>query len=567
MSGMNFMKKISLGIILLGLVVELQAATPPAAASKPNVIIILADDLGYSDLGCYGGEIQTPNLDRMAAEGLRFTAFHNTSRCCPSRAALLTGLYPHQAGIGHMTIREGDFPGYQGQLRTNTPTIAEVLRAAGYQTGMAGKWHLSRTVEQPRHLKNLNNQIIRSSFADLDSYPINRGFEHYFGIIWGVANYFDPFSLVDGTTAVKSVSKDFYLTDAIADHAVEYLQGFKQSNKPFFLYVAFTSPHWPLQARPEDLAKYKDTYKTGWDAMRAARYQRQVAMGMFQPDHAVLTPRAKLEEPWTGVSNKDWQASRMTAHAAMVDRMDQDIGKIFATLRANGQWDNTVILFLSDNGASPEAIAAGGFDRPTETRKGQHLMYIKELEKKGISPGPRTTAGTIGPMWANAANTPFRYWKTQTYEGGICTPLIAHWPAAIKQQGEFRHEPGHIIDLMATILDVTGASFPKEFNGQPTVPPQGRSLVPVFAGQPVQRAGLFWEHEGNLAVQIGDWKAVKSLAGSNRWELYNLKDDRTEMRNLASKETQKLKELIEAWEAWAKNSDVLPAPKKTKNKT
>jgi arylsulfatase len=326
-----------------------------------------------------------------------------------------------------------------------------------------------------------------------------------------VANYFDPFSLVDGTNAVASVPKGFYLTDAIAEHATACLQDFKRADKPFFLYVAFTSPHWPIQSRPEELAKYKDTYKMGWDAMRAARYRRQVVMGLFQPDQAVLTPRARLEAPWSGVTDKDWQASRMKAHAAMVDRMDQDIGKILAALRENGQLDNTLLFFLSDNGASPEEPRSGGFDRPTETRDGRHNMYGAELERKGVAPGPETTAGSIGPMWANAANTPFRYWKAETYEGGICTPLIVHWPAAIKAHGEFRRQPGHIIDLMATILDVTATPFPKEFHGHPTIPPQGRSLRLAFEDRPLQRDGLFWEclirfcpnwtHQDSLGVQ------------------------------------------------------------------
>ncbi len=556
---MAFKLKQSISVFILLLLLPLMAFAEPHAF-KPNVIIILADDLGFSDLGCYGGEVHTPNLDRLASEGLRFTDFHNTSRCCPSRAALLTGLYPHQAGVGHMTFRDGNLPGYQGQLHPDVPTLAEVLKAAGYQTGMAGKWHLSRTDELPGHLKNLNNQVLRKTFADLSSYPVNRGFDHYYGIIWGVANYFDPFSLVDGTNAVASVPNDFYLTDAIADHATAYLQVFKQSDKPFFLYVAFTSPHWPIQARPEELAKYKDTYSIGWDAIRAARYKRQVAMGMFKTDKAILTPRALVEAPWSGVADKDWQASRMTAHAAMVDRMDQDIGRILANLRENGQLDNSLIFFLSDNGASPEVPESGGFDRPTETRDGRHIMYFKELEKEGIAPGPETTAGSIGPMWANAANTPFRYWKAETYEGGICTPLIVHWPAGIKALGDFRREPGHIIDLMATILDVTATPFPKEFHGHATIPLQGRSLRPVFADHPIQRDGLFWEHEGNMAVQIGEWKAVNSLAGGGHWELYDLSQDRTEMADLSARKPLKLNELISAWEAWAKRSDVLPAP-------
>ena len=515
---------------------------------------------GFSDTGCYGGEIETPNLNHLAAEGLRFTDFHNTARCCPSRASLLTGLYPHQAGVGRMTFRADDLPGYQGQLRQDTPTIAEVLKAAGYQTAMAGKWHISLTEEGPNHLKYLNNQLIRKTFADVNSYPIHRGFEHYFGIIWGVANYFDPFSLVNGEEAVQSVPKDFYLTDAIADHAIEYLRDFKQSPKPFFMYVAFTSPHWPLHARPEEIAKYKDTYQAGWDAIRETRYKRQVEMGLFNPDKAVLTPRAELERPWSSVEHKDFMASLMTAHAAMVDRMDQNIGRILETLRANGQMDNTLIFFLSDNGASPEVPGSGGFDRSTETRDGRHIMYRREMERKNIPAGPQTTYASIGPMWANAANTPFRYWKAQTYEGGICTPLIVHWPAVIHGHGEFRREPGHVIDLMATILDVTHSPFPNTFDNRPTTPPEGRSLLPAFADNPIGRDALFWEHEGNLAVRVGNWKAVNSMAGGGRWEIYNLNEDRTEMRDLSVREPLRLSSLISTWESWAKRADVVPAP-------
>ena len=268
-------------------------AAPPL---RPNILILLADDLGFSDVGSFGGEIHTPNLDRLAAEGLRFTGFHNTARCCPSRAALLTGLYPQQAGVGRMTF-DDHLPGYRGELSSHTPTIAEVLRPAGYQTAMSGKWHVSRTIEGPDQLKNLSNQIIRPIFADLPSYPLNRGFDRYFGIIWGVANYFDPFSLVEGTTAVRSVPPRFYLTDAIADHAIEDLEVFRRSEAPFLLFVAFTSPHWPIQAFPEDIRKYRDAYRIGWDRVREERYRRQIKMGLFQPDSAALSPRADRERP------------------------------------------------------------------------------------------------------------------------------------------------------------------------------------------------------------------------------------------------------------------------------
>jgi arylsulfatase A-like enzyme len=551
--------KLLTAMLSLGLITAGVAAPANKSATRPNILVILADDLGFSDLGCFGGEIQTPNLDRLAAEGLRFTNFHNTTRCCPSRASLLTGLYPHQAGIGRMTSNN-NLPGYQGQIRADTPTIAEVLKATGYHTAMAGKWHVSLTDTPPGHMKNLNNQVVRDTFAEVASYPINRGFESYYGIIWGVADYFDPFSLVDGASAVRAVPKDFYLTDAIADHVIVDLENFHASAQPFFIYAAFTAPHWPLQARPEDIAKYRDTYLSGWDALRQARYERQLKLGLFQADTATLSPRADAERPWASVSDKAWESAAMAVHAAMVDRMDQQIGRILAKLKELGQLDNTLIIFLSDNGASPEEPKQPGFDRPSETRDGRPIRYGAAMRKQNILPGPDDTFASIGPMWANAANTPFRYWKAETYEGGVATPLIIHWPAGLKAHGEINREPGHIIDLLPTALEVSGAKFPAQFAGHAPRPPEGVSLVPTFTGQPLPREALFWEHEGNFSVQMGEWKAVNSVAGGGRWELYDLAKDRTETRDLAVVEPFRLSRMIAAWQTWAERTDVLPAP-------
>ena len=535
------------------------------AQRRPNIVLILADDLGYSDLGCYGGEIHTPNLDHLAADGLRYTRFYNTGRCCPTRASLLTGLYPHQAGIGAMTFDRG-LPGYRGQLRKDTPTIAEVLRGAGYRTAMSGKWHVSLTRELPDHLRHLNNQEIAETFADPSSYPAQRGFERYFGCIWGVVNYFDPFSLVDGMQSVRSVPKDFYMTDALTDRALKDVDEFSRDpQKPFFLYLAYTAPHWPLHARPEDLAKYKETYQVGWDAIRAARYRRQAELGLLDPKTAELSPRNQKERRWEDNPDRTFDAATFATHAAMVDRMDQNIGRLVERLKAQGQLDNTLLFFLSDNGASPESYPEGGFDRPTETRDGRKILHPGVLRKSGVLPGPETTFGTIGPVWASVANTPLRLWKAQTAEGGICTPLIVHWPAHIPEKGKFRGQPGHVIDFMATAVAVSGAQFPAEFGGGKTTPPEGRSLLPSFSGQTTRETPLFFEHEGNMAMIDGDWKAVNTRGLTGKWELYHLSTDRTEMHDVADQEPERLQAMLAKWKTWADRTLVKPAPQPFRN--
>lgn len=533
--------------------------TPVMKDKRPNIIVILADDLGYSDLGCYGGEIQTPNIDYLAKNGIRFTQFYNTSRCCPTRASLLTGLYNHDAGIGEMTDDRNE-PGYRGHITTSAVTLAEVLKTAGYHTGMTGKWHVSNTVVQgtkEAQMDWLNHKTHYPAFSPLDQYPTARGFEKYFGNIWGVVDFFDPFSLVSGTTPVKEVPKNYYHTDAINDTAVAYIKEFSKDDKPFFLYVAQTAPHWPLMALPEDIAKYKDTYKPGWEAIRKARYQRMVQMGLIDSSKARLSPRWHEELSWENNPTKEWDAMAMAVHAAMIDRMDQGIGRIIETLRQTKQLDNTIILFLSDNGASAEDAAryGPGFDRPGETRDGRKIAYPVNKE---VMPGPQTVFASIGQRWSNVANTPYRYWKSESYEGGIHTPLVAFWPKGITaKKGSTTSQVAHVMDFMATFTELAQAKYPSAYNGNTIIPAQGISLAPVFKGK--QRQGhqaLFNEHYGARYVRTEEWKMV----GRNKenWHLYRIQDDETELNDLSAQYPRKVQELDSLWNIWAKSNHVLP---------
>ncbi len=548
--------------VLFGLSLLTPSAVTAEESPRPNIIVIMLDDMGWSDLGCYGGEVQTPNIDRLAAGGLRFSNFYNTSRCCPTRAALLTGLYPHQAGVGQMTFDRNQ-PGYRGQLSRNAVTVAEVLRPAGYRTAMVGKWHLSLTGTMPggEQLKWLNHQAHpQRPFSDPATYPVGRGFEEHYGVIWGVVDYFDPFSLVHNTTPVASVPKDYYATDAFTDHAIEYVQKYSQDGDPFFLYLAYTAPHWPLHALPEDIEKYADTYKVGWDAIRRARYRRMVEMGLIDADEAVLSTRHEKERRWEDEPHQAWEARTMAVHAAMIDRVDQGVGRLVTKLRQLSLLDDTLIFVLADNGASPERPRSPGFDRNGQTRDGRQVHYYGPGKNKDILPGEQTTYAGIGPMWANAANTPFRYWKKEQFEGGVCTPLIVHWPKGVTVDGgSITHQPGHVIDLMATCVDLAGADYPRQFNGHEITPREGKSLAPIFRGQtrPGHEA-IYFEHYGARGIRRGDWK-LAALAGK-RWELHNLAQDRTETNDLAGKHPEKVAELSALWEAWARRASVFPLP-------
>lgn len=534
-------------------------------APKPNIVLIMADDLGYSDLGCYGGEISTPNLDYLAAGGLRFSRFYNTSRCCPSRAALLTGMYNHNAGIGEMTT-DRQLPGYRGALGKDVVTIAEVLKEAGYRTAMTGKWHVSNTIEAPTpeaQLDWLNHKTERPLFSPVEQYPVNRGFEKFFGTLWGVIDFFDPFSLVNGTVPVKTVPAGYYHTDAISDSASNYVREFSKGNQPFFIYIAHNAPHWPLQARPEDIEKYKDTYKAGWDAIRKARYERMVRSGLIDPKKAALSPRIKNDLQWENNPDKEWDARAMAVHAAMVDRMDHGIGKVIATLKETGELENTLIIFLSDNGASPEDCSryGKGFDRPGETRDGRMIVYP---QNKKVMPGPQTTFASIGERWANVANTPYQYAKMESFEGGVRTPMIAFWPAGIKNKGGISPQPGHVMDFMATFLELSGAAYPSVYKGNRILPLQGSSLAPAFKGK--RSAGheyFFNEHFNARYVRSAEWKLV-SLTRDSTWRLYRIQDDETELNDLAAKFPEVVKTLGAKWHQWALENRVLPKPGKKK---
>jgi len=504
------------------------AAAVVFADDRPNIIIVMADDMGYSDLGCYGGEIETPNLDRLAANGLRFTQFYNTARCCPTRAALLTGLYQHQAGIGHMT---GDFgvPSYQGYLNDRCLTIAEALKPAGYRCLMTGKWHVG---SKPGH------------------WPLDRGFDRYFGTPSGGGVYFKDtlkirtnvfFTL--GNERIETPD-DLYVTETFTDYAIQFIKEAAGGKEPFFLYLAHIAPHWPLQARPAEIEKYKGRYDGGWDEIRRQRYERQLQMGLV-PETFEVSPRdpeAKSWESLTAAERNDL-SHRMSVYAAQVDTIDRNIGRLIETLEAQHLLDNTLLMFLSDNGCSAEG-GPGGFSRG----------------EKGAPIGTATSYASVGLEWANVSDTPFRQFKMNTHEGGISTPLIVHWPAKVKRRGEFEQQVGHVIDLLPTCLDVAGATYPAERKGKPTIPPAGTSLLPAFLGGLSQSRTLFWEHQGNKAVRSGDWKLVSDHQGN--WELYNLQQDRTELHDLAAGEPQRANQLRDAWENWAEESGVQPWPVK-----
>ena len=508
---------------------------------RPNILIIMADDLGYSDLGCYGGEIQTNNLDGLARKGIRFTQFYNAARCCPSRASLLTGKYAHQVGL--------DLNGQT--LDKNAATIAEVLKLSGYQTGMTGKWHLSETRALNNHedqLRWLSNQEQGRNFAPLDTYPCRRGFDEHFSVIWGVVNFFDPFSLVHNEKIITEIPDDFYITDYINDKSVELIDRFAKNKEPFFLYVSHTAPHWPLHAMPEDIAKYKGMYNGGWDKLREDRYNRLVELGLFSRENAPLANNESGQK-WSDWPHKQWEAQHMEAHAAMVDRMDQGIGRIFRKLEETGEIDNTFIIFLSDNGASPERGYPPGFDRPEQMRNGEEIQYITN-SRDSIRPGSQCTWGYLGIHWAGALNSPFRYWKMQSYEGGICTPLIVHWPAGLKgKENTINHGVGHVIDILPTCLELAGAEYPLQINGFETTPPIGKSLMPVIRKElTATNDTLFWEHEGGKAFRNGDWKIA--ALNNRKWELFNLASDRTETTNLAEKYPERLNDMIRHWQTF-----------------
>ncbi len=512
------------------------------AASPPNFILIVADDLGFSDPGYMGGEIRTPHLDALAADGVRFTRVYNAARCCPTRAALLTGLHPHQTGIGWMTTaseespRSEEPPAYQGWLNHRCVTIAEVLREGGYATFMAGKWHLGK--------------------HDPALWPLQRGFERFYGCLDGALRYFypehprgitldnEPVDRPESTT-----DREFYTTDAFTDWAIRFLRDEASgARRPFFLYLAYTAPHWPLQAFEDDIANYRDTYRVGWDRIREERWRRQRALGLWPPG-VRLPPRPSEIPAWDSLDaeQQDEMALKMAVYAAMVDRMDWNIGRLVACLREIGVFENTVIMFMSDNGACAEGgmLGRGEFRDPARRN--------------------REGANAYGEAWAWACNTPLRLYKHYLHEGGAASPFFLHWPAGIRPRADWCREPASVLDILPTLLDLAGVSYPRERDGVPLPSPDGVSLKPCLEGRPLPRAvPIAFEHEGNAALYDGEWKLVgRDLVGpaslaSDRWELYRMSEDPTETRDLARAEPARLQTMQAAWMAWARRVGVWP---------
>ncbi|MCE7063904.1 arylsulfatase [Dyadobacter sp. CY326] len=515
-----------LSLLVNCLLIGFPAVYAQTAKQEPNIIIILADDLGFSDLGAFGSEIKTPNLDRLAKDGIKLTSFYNSGRCCPSRAALLTGLYPHQAGIGDMVQDKGS-PAYQGYLSENSATIAQLLKTKGYNTIVSGKWHVG---------------LVPSALAH------NRGFDKSFTMLNNGSSYFNSEPIYnDGRTVtfllngqkIERQDTSQYLTQTITDFAVKSLDEVKNSEKPFFLYVTYTAPHWPIQALPEDIAKYKGKYLKGWDELRKQRFARQKELGIIDKDWQLSPPYsgAKDWEKLTAAARENWDL-RMAIYAAMIDRMDQGIGEILTKLKDIKQDKNTLVIFVSDNGGSGDTV--------------KDWDYVTQ---KNGTPGTVASIDSYYPEWGNASNTPFSLFKKNTHEGGIASPFIAWFPGQIKG-GSSSNEVGHLIDLLPTCLDWAGVQYPQELAGKKLTALPGKSLKSTLTGshKPDNRT-LFWEHEGSRAVRSGHWKLVAEI--HQPWELYDLHSDRTETKNLAAKFPDKVKELEKQYLKWAKKVGVV----------
>ena len=536
------MRSLLVVVLGVGLLVGWPAATAtaqaqPPGSGKPNILLILADDVGYSDLGCQGSEIRTPNLDALAASGVRFTNFYNSARCCPTRASLLTGVHPSQAG----------FQGMSGQLPPRVATIPEVLKPAGYNTYMVGKWHLSQRTK-----------------------PTDRGFDEFYGMLGGYNSFWQEHPFYTrwpaGRPARAYAPGSFYATDAFGDYALDFLNQGEKAARPWFLYLAFNAAHFPLHAPEEEIAKYESVYADGWDATRDRRLARMKELGLV-PGDTELTPRMVVPKNRFN-AGKEWAADqpvpawdslpadrqkdltrRMATFAAMVDRMDQNIGRVIAHLKQTGQYENTLIFYLSDNGACGEWDPFG-FDVASGP---QNILHTGD-DLKTI--GAPSSYLSYGSGWANVGSTPYRYYKQYTHEGGILTPLIVHYPAGVKlKPGSMIHPTGYITDIMATVVAAAGATYPQERAGTKILPMEGASLLPLLAGADRPERPIFIEHEGSRAVRDGDWKLVQERGG-HPWELYNLAQDPTEMRDLADQEPSRVGALARDWDAWAARCDV-----------
>jgi len=556
--------------LVLALALCLRTGIASDSDSKPNILLILADDLGWSDLGCYGGEIKTPNLDALAKEGLRFSQAYNSSRCCPSRASLLTGLYPHQAGIGRFVGRDNGMPGYRGSLNDNTVTLAEVLQKAGYSTSMVGKWH----VNVPG--------------------PTNRGFEEFYGFIHGHGlDSWEPrmmLRLPEGRPQRQYAPGEYFATNALTDHALDFIDDARKRKQPWFAYVAYQAPHFPVQAPPELTETYVSIYEKGWDVLRAERIRRLKALelvpesladpGRSPIENIALARKAGSATP--DGKNPSWDslaparradlARRMAVYAAMVENMDANIGRLVADLRKNGELENTLILFLSDNGACAEWEPFGfdltpsnyanpkpGYGIDGNTTREPNILHEGEALQKLGGPG---SLFSYGSAWANLCNTPLWLYKHHAHEGGIRTPMIAHWPARIRDKGAITNQVAHVMDVMPTVLEIARADYP---SAAPS--PEGQSLLPAFLGNPTGPRRLFFEHERNAALREGDWKLVGKGALAKdgtrpkvKWELYNLAADPNEQNNLAAAEPDRVNLMAEVLLAEARRTLALPSP-------
>ncbi len=514
----------------------LSAAPCLNAADKPNILYILADDLGFSDLGCFGGEIETPVLDSLAEGGVRLTQFYNTGRCCPSRAAILTGQYPHRVGLGHMTTNDLGRPGYRGVVSSKAQTIAQVLKPAGYRSFIAGKWHLGTPD------------------------PTGNGFEEFYGTLVSAKRFFDSDHLVrfpEGRQARQYPEGEFYATDAVTDHALDFLKLARETpDQPWFLYLAYHAPHFPLHAPKQDIDKYADRYHGGWDQLRNERLERMKEMGIVAADTR-LTPRSTWQnygETKTG-TNPAWDdlpevrrldlARRMAIFAAMVDRMDAQLGRVIEDLKAAGEFGNTLIVFTSDNGACFEWDPFG-FDIKSSN---ENILHIGDMLDEMGTPG---TFHSVGSGWANAGNTPWRMYKHFVHEGGIASPGIVHWPDGLRvKAGTIIHDPSHIIDLLPTAIAVSGA----EYIGTLSLP--GVDLINQLNNGGAERT-LFFEHQGHRAVREGNWKLV--AFDDKPWELYDFSVDRAELNDLSKTHPEKVKIMEAAWDKWGEENNVTPLP-------
>lgn len=502
-------------------------------SKKPNIILIMADDMGFSDLGFMGSGIETPNLDKLASNGLVFNQFYNTGRCCPTRASLLTGLYAHKSGLGWMTASNQGKPGYQGEINEHSATLAQVLKTAGYKNYVTGKWH-----------------VVYDPYMNQDStkynWPLQRGFDKYFGMLQGGGGYYDIKTLTQDNTRIKP-PKDFYITEGINESSVNYLnEHFKtQSDSPFFMYVAHYAPHRPLHARKELIAKYKGKFMQGWDYFRNNRLSTMKQLGLIDPN-GVISKRDSKVPNWESLSPKEKEVwdELMAVYAAQIDHMDQGVGQIIEVLKQNNELDNTLILFLSDNGGN-------GFSQGGEF----NTDILEDL-------GGQNSAQSYRVNWANMSNTPFRKYKMYNHEGGIATPLIVHWPKGISTTTKVTQQQGHVIDIMPTLIEVSGAKYPKKINNISIYPAQGSSFLKALKGEETSRAPMFFEHNGNRAVIKGNWKLVsegiQKPPYTKAWELYDLSQDRAEAHNLIDKNTEKTKTLENLWNSWAEDNNVLP---------